>query len=187
MTGQHETTATAVIDNGRFGKRHVTFETGRLARQAAGSTVASLDDVVHRLGGHVQWRELEALRGRMRRVGVGFSLLDSERIAAVPPDQLRALLVGALAGDYTSFHLGLVVNACAKAGFFALFVRTRRIAAPIAWWGLIASLYVAIAIVGRDFIAALGRDAVTVGFMVGNLVAHVALGLYLVTRGVRPG
>ena len=44
MTGQHETTATAVIDNGRFGTRRVTFETGRLARQAAGSTVASLDD-----------------------------------------------------------------------------------------------------------------------------------------------
>jgi polyribonucleotide nucleotidyltransferase len=44
MTGQQETTATAVIDNGRFGQRHITFETGRLARQAAGSTVASLDD-----------------------------------------------------------------------------------------------------------------------------------------------
>ena len=44
MTGQQETTATAVIDNGRFGQRRITFETGRLARQAAGSTVASLDD-----------------------------------------------------------------------------------------------------------------------------------------------
>ncbi|HEX7661850.1 MAG TPA: polyribonucleotide nucleotidyltransferase [Pseudonocardiaceae bacterium] len=36
--------ATAVIDNGRFGKRTVRFETGRLARQAAGSVVAYLDD-----------------------------------------------------------------------------------------------------------------------------------------------
>ncbi len=44
MTGQTETTATAVIDNGRFGQRQITFETGRLARQAAGSTLASLDD-----------------------------------------------------------------------------------------------------------------------------------------------
>jgi polyribonucleotide nucleotidyltransferase len=44
MTGQQEATATAVIDNGRFGQRRITFETGRLARQAAGSTVASLDD-----------------------------------------------------------------------------------------------------------------------------------------------
>jgi polyribonucleotide nucleotidyltransferase len=36
--------ATAVIDNGRFGTRTVRFETGRLARQAAGSVVAYLDD-----------------------------------------------------------------------------------------------------------------------------------------------
>ncbi|WP_199431907.1 polyribonucleotide nucleotidyltransferase [Qaidamihabitans albus] len=34
----------AVIDNGRFGTRTVRFETGRLARQAAGSVVAYLDD-----------------------------------------------------------------------------------------------------------------------------------------------
>jgi len=38
----HETSA--VIDNGRFGTRTVRFETGRLARQAAGSVVAYLDD-----------------------------------------------------------------------------------------------------------------------------------------------
>jgi polyribonucleotide nucleotidyltransferase len=38
----HESTAT--IDNGRFGTRTVRFETGRLARQAAGSVVAYLDD-----------------------------------------------------------------------------------------------------------------------------------------------
>ncbi|HEY2699170.1 MAG TPA: polyribonucleotide nucleotidyltransferase [Pseudonocardiaceae bacterium] len=38
----HETTAT--IDNGRFGTRTIRFETGRLARQAAGSAVAYLDD-----------------------------------------------------------------------------------------------------------------------------------------------
>ncbi len=44
MTGQQEYAATAVIDNGRFGQRRVTFETGRLARQAAGSTLAYLDD-----------------------------------------------------------------------------------------------------------------------------------------------
>src|SRR3954464_7825388 len=37
-------TAEATIDNGRFGKRTVRFETGRLARQAAGSAVAYLDD-----------------------------------------------------------------------------------------------------------------------------------------------
>jgi polyribonucleotide nucleotidyltransferase len=38
----HETSA--VIDNGSFGTRTVRFETGRLARQAAGSVVAYLDD-----------------------------------------------------------------------------------------------------------------------------------------------
>ncbi|OLF05481.1 polyribonucleotide nucleotidyltransferase [Actinophytocola xinjiangensis] len=40
--GVHETTA--VIDNGNFGKRTIRFETGRLARQAAGSVVAYLDE-----------------------------------------------------------------------------------------------------------------------------------------------
>jgi polyribonucleotide nucleotidyltransferase len=38
----HETAA--VIDNGKFGTRTIRFETGRLARQAAGSVVAYLDD-----------------------------------------------------------------------------------------------------------------------------------------------
>jgi polyribonucleotide nucleotidyltransferase len=42
MDDVHETSA--VIDNGSFGTRTVRFETGRLARQAAGSVVAYLDD-----------------------------------------------------------------------------------------------------------------------------------------------
>ncbi len=37
-------TAEAIIDNGRFGKRTVRFETGQLAKQAAGSAVVYLDD-----------------------------------------------------------------------------------------------------------------------------------------------
>ena len=37
-------TAEAVIDNGSFGTRTIRFETGRLARQAAGSVAAYLDD-----------------------------------------------------------------------------------------------------------------------------------------------
>ncbi|GAA3042316.1 hypothetical protein GCM10020000_21550 [Streptomyces olivoverticillatus] len=36
--------AEAVIDNGTFGTRTIRFETGRLAKQAAGSAVAYLDD-----------------------------------------------------------------------------------------------------------------------------------------------
>jgi polyribonucleotide nucleotidyltransferase len=40
------TTATAVIDNGSFGSRSVTFETGRLARQAAGSVAVTMGDTM---------------------------------------------------------------------------------------------------------------------------------------------
>ncbi|MEZ0072346.1 polyribonucleotide nucleotidyltransferase [Planotetraspora sp. GP83] len=42
MEGVHNTEA--VIDNGSFGTRTIRFETGRLARQAAGSAVVYLDD-----------------------------------------------------------------------------------------------------------------------------------------------
>jgi polyribonucleotide nucleotidyltransferase len=44
VTGQEIHSAEAVIDNGRFGTRTIRFETGQLARQAAGSAVAYLDD-----------------------------------------------------------------------------------------------------------------------------------------------
>ncbi len=44
MEGQSIHTTEAVIDNGVHGKRTVRFETGRLARQAAGSVAAYLDD-----------------------------------------------------------------------------------------------------------------------------------------------
>jgi len=43
-TSTDVTTADAVIDNGTFGTRTLRFETGRLARQAAGSAVVYLDD-----------------------------------------------------------------------------------------------------------------------------------------------
>jgi polyribonucleotide nucleotidyltransferase len=38
--------STAVIDNGSFGTREITFSTGRLAKQAAGSVIAQLGDTV---------------------------------------------------------------------------------------------------------------------------------------------
>ena len=44
MEGQEVSSAVAIIDNGKFGKREIRFETGRLARQAGGSTVVYLDD-----------------------------------------------------------------------------------------------------------------------------------------------
>ncbi|NDA50763.1 MAG: hypothetical protein EBY60_10230, partial [Actinobacteria bacterium] len=43
VSGTQIATAEAVIDNGAHGTRTVTFETGRLARQAAGSVTVSLD------------------------------------------------------------------------------------------------------------------------------------------------
>ena len=39
-------TSKAIIDNGSFGTREITFSTGRLARQAAGSALAQLGDTV---------------------------------------------------------------------------------------------------------------------------------------------
>ncbi len=44
MEGPEIHSSEAVIDNGSFGTRTIRFETGRLARQAAGAAVAYLDD-----------------------------------------------------------------------------------------------------------------------------------------------
>ncbi|MEJ7629066.1 MAG: polyribonucleotide nucleotidyltransferase [Nocardioidaceae bacterium] len=44
MTGTEPKSVETVIDNGSHGKRTIRFETGHLARQAAGSAVAFLDD-----------------------------------------------------------------------------------------------------------------------------------------------
>ena len=44
MEGPEIQYAEAIIDNGKFGQRTVRFETGRLAQQAAGSTLVSIDE-----------------------------------------------------------------------------------------------------------------------------------------------
>ncbi|MCX6450975.1 MAG: polyribonucleotide nucleotidyltransferase [Actinobacteria bacterium] len=44
MEGQDVKVAVATIDNGKYGKREIRFETGRLARQAAGTALVYLDD-----------------------------------------------------------------------------------------------------------------------------------------------
>ena len=44
MEGPDVKTSVAVIDNGKYGKREIRFETGRLARQAAGTALVYLDD-----------------------------------------------------------------------------------------------------------------------------------------------
>ena len=52
--------AEAVIDNGSFGTRTIRFETGRLARQAAGSATVYLDD------------ETVVLSARLKAMGCDF-------------------------------------------------------------------------------------------------------------------
>jgi polyribonucleotide nucleotidyltransferase len=44
MEGQDVQSAVAKIDNGKYGKRQIRFETGRLAQQAAGTAIVYLDD-----------------------------------------------------------------------------------------------------------------------------------------------
>jgi len=44
MEGPDVKVAVATIDNGKYGKREIRFETGRLARQAAGTALVYLDD-----------------------------------------------------------------------------------------------------------------------------------------------
>ena len=44
MEGPDVKFAVATIDNGKHGKREIRFETGRLARQAAGTALVYLDD-----------------------------------------------------------------------------------------------------------------------------------------------
>ena len=43
MEGPEITAAEAVIDNGKYGKRVLRFETGLIAQQAAGSAIVTLD------------------------------------------------------------------------------------------------------------------------------------------------
>lgn len=100
--------------------------------------------------------------------------------------ETRQMLMGLQAtSQYTSFHFGLVLGSLSNAGFFFLFLRSGLIPKIIAGWGLFASLFVASAIVGRDFIPMFGHSNVTAAFMLSNLVAIIATGLYLGIRGVR--
>lgn len=98
----------------------------------------------------------------------------------------RLMLAGLQAtSNYTSFHLGLVLSSFAMAGFFYLFLKSALIPRVIAGWGLFASLFVGVTIVARDFIPILGHETITATFMISNLVAIVATGIYLSIHGVR--
>lgn len=89
--------------------------------------------------------------------------------------------------NYTSFHLSLVLSSAATAGFYWLFLKSGRIPKVVAAWGLFASLFVALAIVARDFFPIFGHVTITVAFMLSNLVALFSTSLYLAIRGVRMG
>lgn len=106
--------------------------------------------------------------------------------SAVTDEAGRLMLTSLQAtSDYTSFHLGLVLSSAGMAGFFYLFLTSGLIPKILGAWGLFASLFVIVMIVGRDFMPILGSDSLTLAFMVSNLVALVATGLYLGIRGVR--
>ena len=119
-------------------------------------------------------------------------LMNSAEIASRPAYTVladgadRLLLNGLQAtSNYTSFHLSLVLSSAALAGFYWLFLRSGRIPKLIAGWGLFASLFVASTIVLRDFIPALGHMAITMAFMLSNLIALFATSIYLTVWGVR--
>jgi len=124
-------------------------------------------------------------------IGAMFTM-NSAEIASHPAYQAladssqRMLLNGIQAtSNYTSFHLSLVLSSSALAGFYWLFLRSGRISRLIAGWGLLASVFVASAIVLRDFIPVLGHSGITLAFMVSNLIALLSTSLYLSFGGVR--
>lgn len=119
-------------------------------------------------------------------------LMNAAEIAGRPAytvlaDSADRLLLNALqaTSNYTSFHLSLVLSSAALGGFFWLFLKSHQIPKLIAAWGLFASLFVASAIVLRDFIPAFGHSAITMAFMLSNLIALFSTSIYLAARGVR--
>ena len=82
MEGPQIATAHATIDNGLFGTRTIKFETGRLARQAAGSVAAYLDD---------ETMKILAQTGEfVNRKGIYPPLPGAEKIQYVQMDVLEA-------------------------------------------------------------------------------------------------
>ena len=121
-------------------------------------------------------------------------LMNSAEIAGRPAytvlaDNADRLLLNGLqaTSNYTSFHLSLVLSSAALAGFFWLFLKSGRLPKLIAGWGLFASLFVAITIVLRDFIPALGHITITMAFMLSNLIALFSTSIYLAVVGLKGG
>lgn len=129
--------------------------------------------------------------GMLSTLGTVF-LMNSAEIASRPAYQVladsadRILLSGLQAtSGYTSFHLSIVLSSTSMAGFYWLFFKSGNIPRLIAGWGVFASLFVAIAVVFRDFIPVLGHNAITAAFMISNLFALLSTSIYLSIRGVR--
>jgi len=128
---------------------------------------------------------LLGLTGAVSAMNVAI-IAENSAFETLTSDSQRLMLAGMqVTSDYTSFHLSLVLNCVAQAAIFYLFFKSNLIPKLISGWGVFASLFVAITIVGRDFMPALGHNTITVAFMVSNLIAILALGLYLGVKGVR--
>lgn len=108
-----------------------------------------------------------------------------DRPGLLPAPARETVLVQTLVTDYVAFHYALVLNAAAKLAIFWLLLKSRLVPAMIAGWGVFATLFVISMLVGRQFIDALGDNAISMAFILGNLVAHLALGVYLVGWRVR--
>lgn len=113
-------------------------------------------------------------------------LAGNEGLASLGDEAQLTLLTSLQAmTNYTAFHIGLIISSLSMAGYFWLFFKSRTIPSVLAGFGIYASLFVAIAIGLRDFQPFLASTAVTALFMICNLIALVALGLYLAIWRVR--
>ena len=48
----------------------------------AGESVRAVEDVYRRLGGHLRWQRLRERENLLKRLGIGFTLLDPARLTA---------------------------------------------------------------------------------------------------------
>ena len=128
---------------------------------------------------------LLSLTGAVSAMNVAL-LAENTAFETLTSEAQRLMLAGMqVTSDYTSFHLSLVLGSVANAAVFYLFLKSKLIPKLISAWGLFASLFVAFTIVGRDFIPVLASNTITVVFMLSNLIALLALGLYLGVKGIR--
>ncbi len=126
-----------------------------------------------------------ALLGAVYAMNIAM-IAENNAFELVSNQEQRLMLTSLLVtSDYTSFHLSIILSSAAKAGFFFLFWKSRLIPRLLSAWGVFASLFLVSMIVGRDFIALLANDLITAAFMGANMLALVALALYLAFRGVR--